>query len=51
VHDVVRTAQQAAFEAVRPGVPAAEVDRVARTIVADAGYGERFGHRTGHGIG
>jgi D-alanyl-D-alanine dipeptidase len=51
VHDIVRTAQQAAFEAVRPGIPAAEVDRVARAVIADAGYGERFVHRTGHSIG
>jgi D-alanyl-D-alanine dipeptidase len=51
VHDIVRTAQQAAFEAVRPGVPAEEIDRVARAVITDAGYGERFIHRTGHGIG
>ncbi len=51
VHDIVRTAQQAAFEAVRPGIPCAEVDRVARAVITDAGYGERFIHRTGHGIG
>ncbi|HET6859140.1 MAG TPA: aminopeptidase P family protein [Streptomyces sp.] len=51
VHDVVREAQQAAFEAVRPGIACQEVDRVARGIITDAGYGERFIHRTGHGIG
>jgi Xaa-Pro aminopeptidase len=51
VHDVVRSAQQAAFEAVRPGVPCQEIDRVARTVITDAGYGEQFIHRTGHGIG
>ena len=51
VHDIVRTAQQASFEAVRPGIPCAEVDRVARAVITDAGYGERFIHRTGHGIG
>jgi Xaa-Pro aminopeptidase len=51
VHDVVRRAQQAAFEAVRPGVPCQEVDRVARALIADAGYGPQFIHRTGHGIG
>jgi Xaa-Pro aminopeptidase len=51
VHDVVRAAQQAAFEAVRPGVACQEVDRVARRIIEDAGYGEFFIHRTGHGIG
>ncbi|OQD55182.1 peptidase M24 family protein [Streptomyces phaeoluteigriseus] len=51
IHDLVRTAQQAAFEAVRPGVPCQEIDRVARALIADAGYGEYFVHRTGHGIG
>ncbi|HEX2031711.1 MAG TPA: Xaa-Pro peptidase family protein [Actinomycetota bacterium] len=51
VYEVVREAQEAAFRAVRPGVPAEEVDRVARTVISDAGYGELFIHRTGHGIG
>jgi Xaa-Pro aminopeptidase len=51
VHDIVRRAQQAAFEAVRPGVPCQDVDRVARRVITDAGYGEQFIHRTGHGIG
>jgi Xaa-Pro aminopeptidase len=51
VYEIVRSAQQAAFEAIRPGVPAQEVDRAARRVIADAGYGDRFVHRTGHGIG
>jgi Xaa-Pro aminopeptidase len=51
VYDVVRSAQQAAFDAVRPGVAAQEVDRAARAVIVQAGYGERFVHRTGHGIG
>ncbi len=51
VHEVVRTAQQAAFDAVRPGVTCEEIDRVAREVIALAGYGEWFTHRTGHGIG
>ena len=51
VYDVVRAAQQAAFEAVRPGVAAQDVDRAARAVIEAAGYGERFIHRTGHGIG
>jgi Xaa-Pro aminopeptidase len=51
VHSIVRRAQQAAFEAVRPGVPCEEIDRVAREVIAAAGYGERFIHRVGHGIG
>ena len=51
VHEVVRRAQQAAFEAVRPGVACQEIDRVARAVITEAGYGDRFIHRTGHGIG
>jgi Xaa-Pro aminopeptidase len=51
VHDIVRRAQQAAFDAVAPGVPCQEIDRVARRIITEAGYGEQFVHRTGHGIG
>ncbi|MET9292047.1 aminopeptidase P family protein [Streptomyces sp. NPDC003077] len=51
VHDIVREAQQAAFEAVRPGVACQEIDRVARKVINSAGYGEYFIHRTGHGIG
>jgi D-alanyl-D-alanine dipeptidase len=51
VFEVVRAAQQAGFEAVRPGVACQEIDRAARTVIADAGYGEYFIHRTGHGIG
>jgi Xaa-Pro aminopeptidase len=51
VHDVVRQAQQAAFEAVRPGATAEDIDRAARDVIDHAGYSEWFIHRTGHGIG
>ena len=51
VHDLVRRAQQAAFEAVRPGIACQEIDRVARRVIDEGGYGEYFIHRTGHGIG
>ncbi|HEY3503437.1 MAG TPA: aminopeptidase P family protein [Actinocatenispora sp.] len=51
VHELVRTAQQAAFEAVSPGVTCEEIDSVARDIITAAGYGDYFIHRTGHGIG
>ncbi|HET8560487.1 MAG TPA: aminopeptidase P family protein [Marmoricola sp.] len=51
VHEVVRQAQQAAFEAVRPGAPCQDIDRTARRLISEAGYGDRFIHRTGHGIG
>ncbi|CAM5350732.1 aminopeptidase P family protein [Streptomyces pilosus] len=51
VHDLVREAQEAGFSAVRPGAACQDVDRAARAVIADAGYGEYFIHRTGHGIG
>ena len=51
VHEIVRLAQQAGFEAVRPGVACQDIDRASRSVISDAGYGERFIHRTGHGIG
>ncbi|MGQ0849011.1 MAG: M24 family metallopeptidase [Actinomycetota bacterium] len=51
VHSVVLAAQQSATAAVRPGVRAEEIDRVARRVIDEAGYGKFFFHRTGHGIG
>ncbi|MGW5097432.1 M24 family metallopeptidase [Streptomyces nodosus] len=51
VHDLVRAAQEAGFAAVAPGAACQDVDRAARAVIADAGYGEYFIHRTGHGIG
>lgn len=44
-------AQEAACAAVKPGVTAESVDAAARAVLTDAGYGEAFVHRTGHGIG
>ncbi len=40
-----------AIEAVRPGIPAKEIDQIARSVIADAGFGRYFGHGLGHGIG
>jgi Xaa-Pro aminopeptidase len=51
LYEVLREAQSAACEAVQPGIPCSEIDGVARGIIDDAGYGEAFIHRTGHGIG
>ncbi|MBC3185573.1 aminopeptidase P family protein [Corynebacterium sp. zg-331] len=51
MYRVLREAQEAACAAVRPGVTAAQIDDVARRIIAEAGYGKEFFHRTGHGIG
>lgn len=48
---VLLAAQAAQREHARPGVTAESVDRVGRQIIADAGYGDQFIHRTGHGIG
>jgi Xaa-Pro aminopeptidase len=50
-YQVLKDAQHAACEAVRPGVRAETVDAAAREPIAAAGYGEYFMHRTGHGIG
>lgn len=51
VYRVVRDAQQAAIDAVRPGVSCASIDRAARDVISGAGYGPHFLHRTGHGLG
>jgi Xaa-Pro aminopeptidase len=50
-YGVLQAAQEAATAAVRPGVPAQEIDAVARDVITEAGWGEQFIHRTGHGIG
>lgn len=51
IHNTVQSANQAGRRAGRPGVPCAEVDRAARGVIEDAGFGKFFSHRTGHGIG
>jgi len=48
---VLQEAQRAAVAAVRPGVTAESIDAAARDLITDAGFGEFFIHRTGHGIG
>ena len=50
-YDVLLAAQKAACDAVRPGITAESVDAAARDVIAAAGYGDNFIHRTGHGIG
>ncbi|MBF8189500.1 aminopeptidase P family protein [Nonomuraea sp. K274] len=50
-YEVLRRAQEAACAAVRPGVPCESIDATARDIIAEAGHGDHFIHRTGHGIG
>ncbi len=51
LHRLVRKAQLAGMAAIRAGVRAAGVDRAARRIIAEAGYGDCFGHSLGHGVG
>ena len=51
VYELVRGAQQAALEAIREGAGGRDVDGVARSLIEEAGHGERFGHGTGHGVG
>jgi Xaa-Pro aminopeptidase len=48
---VLKASQEAATAAVRPGVTCEQIDAVARQVITDAGWGEHFIHRTGHGIG
>ena len=51
IYNTVRRANEAAIEAVKPGVRAMDLDKISRDIITDAGYGEYFTHRLGHGLG
>ena len=51
VYEIVRRAEQAGLEAIRPGVSGRDADVAARAVIEDAGYGENFGHGLGHGVG
>lgn len=51
VFEVVREAHDKAIEAVRAGITAHELDRVARSVIEKAGFGKRFNHALGHGLG
>ena len=51
IHAIVERAVQAAMAAAKPGVMAKEVDAAARGVITEAGYGDYFVHRTGHGLG
>ncbi len=51
VYATVLAAQLAGLEATRAGVACRDVDAAARAVIDEAGYGERFGHGTGHGVG
>ena len=51
IHALVREALERAISVTAAGTPAREVDRAARTVIESAGFGGRFGHGTGHGVG
>lgn len=51
IYNIVKEAHDAAIMAVKPGVKASSIDKIARGIIKKAGYGKHFGHGTGHGIG
>lgn len=51
VYEVVKEAQQAAIDFVKPGVKMSDIDATARKVISDAGYGDKFLTRTGHGVG
>ena len=50
-YQIVKEAHDLAIEKIRPGIPIEEVDRTARNHIREAGYGDYFGHSTGHGVG
>lgn len=51
IYEVVRMAQETCLDSLRAGLTAAEGDAAARRVITDAGYGDFFGHGTGHGVG
>ena len=51
IYDIVWEAQRAGIRKAGPGVPASEVDEACRTVIRKKGYGDFFGHGTGHGVG
>jgi Xaa-Pro aminopeptidase len=51
LYDLVRRSQQAGVDAVRSGIEGRDADRASRGVIEEAGYGERFSHGLGHGVG
>ena len=51
IYEVVQNAQRAAIEKIRPGVKCSSIDSAARKVIAQAGFGDYFIHRVGHGVG
>jgi Xaa-Pro aminopeptidase len=51
LYDAVLQAELAAIAAIKPGVPGKDIDKIARDLLTEAGYGEAFAHSLGHGLG
>lgn len=51
IYNIVLNAQKAAFDKIAVGVPCSSVDKAARKLISDAGFGENFGHSLGHSVG
>ncbi|WP_251942799.1 Xaa-Pro peptidase family protein [Staphylococcus sp. Marseille-Q5304] len=51
IYNIVLEAEEKAIAAIKPGVKISDIDKLARDIIAEAGYGEYFTHRLGHGLG
>lgn len=51
IYNIVLSAQQKVIETIKSGVSCADADKIARDIITSYGYGENFGHSTGHGVG
>jgi len=51
IHSIVNDAVMSALAVARPGIQAREIDQAARRVISNAGYGDYFVHRTGHGLG
>lgn len=51
IYEIVLKAQMTALERIKPGMTGKEADAIARDVIAEYGYGEKFGHGTGHGLG
>ncbi len=51
IYEIVRTAQQLGVDSARPGMSGEELDGVVRNVIKEAGYGDKFGHGLGHGVG
>ena len=51
IYNIVLEAETSAIQAIKPGIPLKDIDRIARNIISEKGYGEYFPHRLGHGLG